>query len=208
MMYRVRQGDCFHSVAAAFGFSDWQEVYDHASNKDVHPDPDVLEPGTDIEIPEHPWFDAATSQSHRFTMKRGTVHFRLILEDEEGNAWSGKSYELEIGATILTGTTAGDGLIEHDLDARANRAELRVQIFDGQPPMVMTVRLGTLDPKELDTGVQARLNALDYECGSVDGDLNLRTRLALERFQLRHDLEVTGEPDDATRAKLEELTRV
>jgi peptidoglycan hydrolase-like protein with peptidoglycan-binding domain len=36
----------------------------------------------------------------------------------------------------------------------------------------------------------------------VDGELNPETKEMLEEFQEKHDLQVTGEADDQTRAKL------
>ena len=55
------------------------------------------------------------------------------------------------------------------------------------------------------SAVQRRLNNLGFLCGEPDGQLNDRTKEALLQFQARFELEETGEADDATRSKLEEL---
>ena len=54
-------------------------------------------------------------------------------------------------------------------------------------------------------GAQGRLRNLGYSVGAIDGVLGRRTDEALRAFQLDHGLEVTGELDDATRAKLAEF---
>ena len=49
------------------------------------------------------------------------------------------------------------------------------------------------------------ISALGFTCGSEDGELNDATKAALAAFQARYKLNATGEPDDATKAKLKEL---
>lgn len=205
--HRVQEGDCFASIATQHGFTDWEVVYRHGENAARHPDPHVLEPGTTVEIPDHEWFDAATSRSHRFKVKRPPTLLQIRLEDEKRNPWRGKRYELTVGGRKFEGTTPGSGLVEHEVDAHEQSGRLRLWIDEEDDPIVMQVRIGHLDPKEMATGVQARLNNLEYECGAVDGDVATRTKLALERFQLHHGLPVTGEPDPATRDKLAALSR-
>ena len=51
--------------------------------------------------------------------------------------------------------------------------------------------------------VQARLRALGYYGGPIDGAWGPGTRVALERFQRQHRLPVTGEPSRQTLAELE-----
>jgi N-acetylmuramoyl-L-alanine amidase len=65
--------------------------------------------------------------------------------------------------------------------------------------------LGGLDPVNTPTGVQARLTNLGLDCGKIDGIIGPRTRLALERFQIKHNLEPTSELDDATLSRLESI---
>ncbi len=205
--HRVRQGECFVNIAAQHGFTDWEVVYRHGENATEHPDPHVLEPGTTVEIPDHEWFDGATSRTHRFKVKRVPTLLQIRLEDEKRNPWQGKRYELTVGGRKFEGTTPKNGLVEHEVDAHECSGRLRLWIDDEDDPVVMQVKIGHLDPKEMATGVQARLNNLDYDCGEVDGDVAMKTKLALEQFQLDHGLPVSGEPDPTTCEKLAALSR-
>lgn len=56
-------------------------------------------------------------------------------------------------------------------------------------------------------GVQARLNQLAYHAGRVDGNHGPVTTAALIHFQEENGLDVTGNIDDQTRAKLDEEMR-
>ena len=46
---------------------------------------------------------------------------------------------------------------------------------------------------------------LGYSCGRTDGQMDGSTRLALAQFQEDHEIDTTGELDDATRDKIEEM---
>ena len=65
--------------------------------------------------------------------------------------------------------------------------------------------LGYVDPLAEINGVQARLNNLGFDCGPVDGVLNDQTREAIQGFQQKHNLKVTGEMDRPTLDKLEKV---
>nr|WP_255216649.1 peptidoglycan-binding domain-containing protein [Pseudenhygromyxa sp. WMMC2535] len=64
---------------------------------------------------------------------------------------------------------------------------------------------GHLDPATELSGVQQRLVNLGYTCHDPAGELGESTQEALRAFQRTHDLEVSGELDDDTRARLIEL---
>lgn len=57
-------------------------------------------------------------------------------------------------------------------------------------------------PADTVAGVQARLNYFDRGCGPVTGEWNDSTRHALERWQIEHLLEPTGEMDAETVERL------
>jgi N-acetylmuramoyl-L-alanine amidase len=50
--------------------------------------------------------------------------------------------------------------------------------------------------------VQARLRSLGFYGGEIDGAEGEATREAMRTFQRHHGLDVTGESDESTRAKL------
>ncbi len=86
----------------------------------------------------------------------------------------------------------------------------RVLVGDAADPADVDeydVELGALAPAREPRGLQQRLNNLGYGCGLEDGELGPVTRAALARFQRKLGLDPTGEPDDATLARLVEAHR-
>ena len=81
------------------------------------------------------------------------------------------------------------------------RGELRV----GREPSVLqrTLLLGEVDPIDSVSGVQARLNNLDFQCGSVSGEMDSPTREAIREFQRSCGLTPTGDADADTRKRLQ-----
>ncbi|KIG14834.1 hypothetical protein DB30_06287 [Enhygromyxa salina] len=79
---------------------------------------------------------------------------------------------------------------------------------DEDAPLEQVYRfdLRKMDPSSELTGAQARLHLLGYGVNGIDGVLDGPTREALRAFQEDNELEVTGELDDATQAKLGEFT--
>ena len=76
---------------------------------------------------------------------------------------------------------------------------------DESPPAdVFRFELRRLDPVAELSGAQARLHLLGYGVGQLDGELGPRTQASLRGFQAEHELDETGELDDATQAKLAE----
>jgi peptidoglycan hydrolase-like protein with peptidoglycan-binding domain len=75
--------------------------------------------------------------------------------------------------------------------------------------LTRTVLIGHLNPLS-DTvdygisGAQARLVNFGYGTGEIDGEMGPMTQAALREFQADHGLEVTGELDQATIARLAE----
>jgi hypothetical protein len=209
----VRQGECLLTIARHYGFPDWRLIYDDGANAELRtlrPDPFVLHPGDHVHIPdyEHEQFDCATEARHRFRVERETILFRMHLVDEEDQPRAGLPYELTIGSLFFEGVTKPDGLIEHPIGSDATKGTLRVWFYGekgGSPPVDMAVRLGGLDPIDTISGVQARLANLGFFRGAISGDLCDRTRSALEDFQERYELTVSGEIDGATKDKLTEL---
>lgn len=67
--------------------------------------------------------------------------------------------------------------------------------------------LRALDPaKEGVSGAQQRLHHFGYDIGDIDGEIGERTRDAIAAFQEANQLEPSGELDEATRNKLNDVT--
>jgi hypothetical protein len=203
---KVGEGESTNSLAKENGFF-WKTIWDHPENaqlKSLRKDPNVLFADDDIFIPDlqlkH--YDKPTEQRHRFRRKGEPCKLKLQLL-KNGKPRANEAYVLNIEGTVINGTTDGEGKLEHFIPGNAKTGTLT--LVKGGP--AIQVRIGDLDPVDLITGVQQRLNNLNYNCRSEDGEINDETREAIRKFQAEHDLPVTGEPDSATKAKLKELSK-
>lgn len=88
-------------------------------------------------------------------------------------------------------------------DVISEEEDEEAQALEGADAHVYVLDLRDLDPPSELTGAQGRLVNLGYPCGGVDGELGPRTREALQAFQKDHGLNVTGELDGATIARLQ-----
>ena len=79
-------------------------------------------------------------------------------------------------------------------DMGATRAKLRSLIYEGtESSEEQAVGTGT----DVIGKVQQALNEAGYDCGAVDGLMGPNTEGAIRRYQMEHDLEGTGQIDDA-----------
>src|SRR5262249_12938477 len=157
----VQQGECLSSIAARYGLSDWERLYDDPRNAELkkkRPYPNILAPGDEVAIPEPTpkAIEAATGRSHRFVVNTRTVKLRLALLDLYGTAYEGKSFVLTVGAKEIKRRTGQGGLIECDVPAQAQSAHLRVWLDDDDPdPHIdWDLAIGHLDPIDMISGVQ------------------------------------------------------
>jgi N-acetylmuramoyl-L-alanine amidase len=215
--YVVKQGDYLAKIAHRHGFAKWQTIYDHPKNaalKQLRPNPNVLLPGDEVFIPDAPQNRAAVAPNSttKFRAQRPTALVRIALKDEQGNAVSIDRYELELGERTYPASKAkggavakalGQGLIEQKVEPDAGLGRLRIWKNGGEDPdYEIDLRVGDLDPADQVSGAQARLLHLGLDCGPVDGVLGPKTQRALQVFQHRNGLQVTGELDQATIDKL------
>lgn len=204
---KVGAGETTMSLAKKNGFF-WRTIWDHGENaqlKAKRKDPNVLFEDDEIFIPERQpkTVSKGSEQEHVFKLKGEPAKFKLRLL-MNGKPRAGVSYILEIDSgEKIEGKTDGDGRLEHFIPNDAARGTL---IIEGGKE-IYPLRLGQLDPLDLISGVQQRLKNLGYNCGGEHGELGEQTKEALKKFQAEHDLQETGEPDDATKAKLKELTK-
>ena len=95
--YVVSQGECFSSIARAFGFGNRRVLYDDPSNSDLkqrRSNPNALLPGDVVTIPDKvPKPNSiATGARHQFTLKRETPQLRLKLIGPDGKAISDRPF--------------------------------------------------------------------------------------------------------------------
>jgi hypothetical protein len=203
--YVIRPGDCLISLSEKSGLL-WKTIWEHPENAELRQkrgDPRVLLPGDRVVIPEKrlKHEPGATEARHRFV--RNGVPAKLRLEfHEEDQPLANEPYLIIIDGKSQRGTTDAQGRVEIFLPKQARRGTVHIGQGDGE--RIYDLNLGTLDPFDSVSGVQARLNNLGFEAGPVDGRLGPQTTEAIRKFQAYHDLEVTGVPDRATCHKLKE----
>jgi N-acetylmuramoyl-L-alanine amidase len=200
--YEVQQGDCIESIAFNHGHF-WKTVWNHPDNqqlKSVRKDPNVLLAGDKVFVPDlRPKQESgATEQRHRFKRKGVPSAISIVLK-EKGKPRANVQYVLEIDGVVTSGTTDGEGRIQHSISPHARTGSLTV---GENKEEFYTLRLGHVDPIDEVTGYQARLKNLGYYHGPIDGESGEETAAALRRFQRAQGLRVTGQADSETRDKL------
>jgi hypothetical protein len=195
-LHTVAQGDCISSIAKQYGVP-WDAVWNHPDNaalKEKRKDPNVLYPGDTVTVPDRNIdFEAcATDQRHQFVMKAEKAKLRLrILQADKPRA--GEAYRLEIdGFAAASGKIDANGYVTQPLPPGASSGKLYVG--SGLTQDVYKLSFGVLDPIDTREGVSGRLVNLGYGADNIEE--------ALKAFQEKEKLPITGEADDATRARL------
>ncbi|MCB9594706.1 MAG: peptidoglycan-binding protein [Sandaracinaceae bacterium] len=202
--HRVSQGECLSSIAERYGFF-WQTLWDHPDNealRELRGDPNVLFPGDTVFVPDKrvAAFTRPTDARHTFKRKGvpALLRVQFLVEDE---ARANEPFVATIDGVEHHGTTDAEGVLHLPIRPEARRATV-VFTNDGEE---FELVLGVVDPVDTVTGAKSRLVNLGFELDAIDDQLDEQTIAALRLFQIRFGLDVTGELDDATRAKLLEL---
>jgi hypothetical protein len=203
----VKQGDCIMSVAEAHGFF-WETIWNHPDNgelKQLRNDPNILFPGDIVIIPEITLRieNAPTDTRTKFVKKTNHVHVRLRLLDMKRKPRPNAEYIATVDDVVSTGHSDGNGYIT--IPVRPDSRQLKLKVIDGTRTDEYTLPLGSIDPIDEISGVQQRLSNLGYPCSSEQGTMGEITRSAICAFQKEMNLNVTGELDDSTRQKLEQI---
>lgn len=204
--YVVRQGDTLAKIAFEHGFFA-EDLWDRPENRELKEkrgDMNVLFPGDVVVIPEKEAksIPVPTGQVHRFRRKGVPALLRLqVLDDDVPLA--NQPYTLVVDGLERKGVTDDQGVLRQYVSPQAR--EGRLQVGEDHE---WTLSFGHMDPVETLSGVQKRLQNLGYDPGPTDGQPSLRTREALEAFQRNFQLTPTGEMDEPTRAKLDEVYRI
>lgn len=206
----VRQGECLSSIARDHGFQDWKVLYEHPANAELkkrRPNPNALLPGDLIAIPEKKFLECnrPTGSWHEFTVQAEESRLKLRLLDVDGTPLANQAYQLKIDGEERAGTTDGDGLLDEPVRPNASAATVTATVTRDDEPhdFVWDLEIGALDPVSQMTGVQARLQNLQFYHGELDGNFGPMTRQAVAAFQESRGLEPTGEADDATLKEIE-----
>jgi N-acetylmuramoyl-L-alanine amidase len=200
----VEPGDCLSSIAEAHGFA-WETLWNHPKNaklKEKRKNPNVLWPGDRVFVPaaKAKEVSCAVNRSHRFVVKGVPARLRIRFL-EVGEPRRGEAYILTVDGRPRRGTLNNDGVLDESVSPLARSVQI---LFEGDSAP-LDIALGGIKPLETVAGTQARLANLGFNPGPIDDLLGPKTRRALRRFQRKHNLNVTGEPDSET---IEHLKRV
>jgi type VI secretion system secreted protein VgrG len=136
-----------------------------------------------------------------------TQPFSVKLTDAAFKPYANKDYVLHAAGNRYEGATDGDGKIELELPLEAQVANIALwlEARPTGPVKRYVVELREVPGHDTVAGAQMRLRNLGYYWGKETDEVDAPTRQALRDFQGDHDLQVTGELDEATKAKLSDL---
>jgi N-acetylmuramoyl-L-alanine amidase len=195
--YTVQQGDCVSSIADRYGLL-WTTVWNHPSNsqlRQLRKDPNVLYPGDELFVPDLDvkQVDRPTDQRHTFVKKGVPAKLKIRLLDQD-QPRAGVAYQLEIDGALKSGVTDSGGYIDQPLPPGAQHGKLTVG--DGPTRDVHEIQFGSLDPFDTETGVRGRLVSLGFGGDDI--------KAAIEAFQKKEGIPITGEADAATQSHLKD----
>jgi hypothetical protein len=207
--YKVQQGDHLSSIAKAFGFSDYNTIWNDPNNADLKAqrvNPNVLYPGDSLYIPERATtqYPRPTDQKHQFVKNLPPLSLVLVLEDLYEKPIANAACTLQVGSTTSNVTTDGTGKLQQTIQPDQHDGLLIIQ--DPQTPFQGTqipIKIGNMDPVEEVSGQVARLNNLGYFPG--DGTDAVALESAIEEFQCDNSLTVDGVCGPQTQAKLKQV---
>jgi hypothetical protein len=160
--------------------------------KQARGDPHVLLPGDQVFVPpiRARVEDAPTDQKHIYVRKSNLAKLRIVVKDLD-EPLACQPYELNVDGQSFKGTTNGEGKLEANIPPGAQKGHLIVG--EGDDLLEYEFDLGTLDPPDSITGIQARLGNLGYDAGPVDGIHGPKTTAAIEDFCAEHEIDPQDE---------------
>ncbi len=213
-VHTVVQGETLTRIAKKYGFSSIDPIYQHERNakfRKLRPDPAMLSPGDKVHIPDMPpqSFILQPGRQHVFVVKTPPKEvFRLKLEDQNGDTLAGMRVSLAVGDSTIDAPVDEEGVVSLELphgDETVGSLSVFVDEASELPSHTFEISLGHLDPVETLSGVQARCNALNFDCGVADGLMGKKTRAGVKAFQAAYALDVDGIPGPQTKGKLKEV---
>lgn len=203
-IYRVSGTEGIAAIAKTNGYL-WKTLWEHGRNSALRKrrdNPNQLVEGDEVYLPPKTGkqVDKPADAKHSFKRKGEPTRLKLKLMDLD-EPRKNEAYTLTFGDQVVHGTTDGEGRIDEPIPGEVATATL---MLDGARE-TYSIAVGKLDPVGQLTGVQQRLANLGFDCAGEQGELGDATRAALKRFQGANGIEATGEPDDATRARLAAL---
>ena len=211
----VKQGECLSSIAHAYGLADWRLIYEDPSKAEFRqkrPDPNVIYPGDELQIPDRGLREerCQTDQRHRFKVAQRPTYLNVCLEDQVEGPIRNAPYHLVVDGLEFDARTDGEGWVRHQIPPNAERGVLIIwpNPSDKGHTIRWELRLGHLDPIETTPGIKGRLKNLGYDPGEVDEAEGDEYRAAVRQFQKDHGLPEDGIVGDGTRERLRQKHRL
>jgi N-acetylmuramoyl-L-alanine amidase len=209
-LYIVQEGDWLSSIAKQFGIGEWKKIYDHPKNrsfKKKYPDPNVLNPGEELWLPEPDWLEIEPKRIktdvYKFVVSGLSMEIiKIVFKDENGNPLANQHYKLRIGGYEKEGITNDDGLLKEEIEPKYFEYGTYSIHINGQH---LKCRTGHLDTHDKPKGIQTRLANLGFEVGVIDGKIGPKTRAAVKAFQNDFGLKTDGIAGSKTQTKLKEI---
>jgi hypothetical protein len=200
--YTVKHGDHISSIAEEFKFRDYKNIWDDGSNaslKQLRSNPDVLNPGDTINIPDKKKREesCATGKTHVFEVRLINPRLRIRFLNVDGDPRTEKDVDVDVESKVERVKTDGGGIAtRHKVPRNAHQGKVLIET-DG-----FQIGIGALDDVDSPKGQQARLLNLGYYRGTMDSVDEMEFRSAVEEFQCDRQLKVTGVCDAETQAQL------
>lgn len=204
--YTIRNGDSVDSLCFPRGLFP-KDVWDRSENADLkrlRKDMSVLMAGDVLFLPDlvEKEESAATEKKHRYRRKSVPAKIAFKLLDERGQPRPNVKYILRIDHQNFDGTTDSEATVEFYVPPDARSAKIEIpdtgEVFD--------MGVGHMDPIDTDSGVALRLSNLGYPVTIAETGPDPDSLAgAVRAFQKRNDIDETGEIDDDTRAKLQDM---
>jgi Putative peptidoglycan binding domain len=200
----VASGEHLGVIARQFGYENFSVLWEHPENaalKELRKDPLQLAPGDVVFVPDRVQlvFNRATDSSHDFKVHVDTMVLKLRLLDQDGEPRKNRPVTLRV-ETRDTGAASTQAAAQQQTDADGNlNIEIASHVTSGSIEVdgeVFDLAIGGLDPIDTESGVAQRLANLGYLVLSESKLDPEHLKLAIQDFQLDHDLPATGEAAD------------
>ncbi|HEY0081099.1 MAG TPA: peptidoglycan-binding domain-containing protein [Pyrinomonadaceae bacterium] len=204
LTFEIKDGDSVIKLSVKYGLF-CETIWNHPDNAELRrkrKDMNTLLPGDILFIPDIRPKDvpADTGKLHRYRRKGVPANFSIQIYQNE-QPYAHQDYKLVVDGVPYTGMSDTMGIVSKWIPPTAVEGVLHI----GPDNYKILLRFGYLDPINEIIGVQKRLYNIGFHPGELDNLMGLKTRQALLDFQKRFDLSETGEADEETRSRLEEI---
>jgi hypothetical protein len=115
---KIKEGECFSSLAAKYDFLDYTAIYGHPDNQSIHdqrPNPNTLNIDDEIIIPDKKEKKEKENVSKVVTVKMDKpkpIRLRIAVIDRIDKPLKQKEFKINVGTKNLASKTDNKGLIE------------------------------------------------------------------------------------------------